>query len=50
LELVMNGRVKVTPFVEKHPLSEINQVFEAVHAGALKRRAVLVPVPLGVAP
>jgi 6-hydroxycyclohex-1-ene-1-carbonyl-CoA dehydrogenase len=43
LELVLNGRVKVAPFVEKHPLSEINQVFEAVHAGALKRRAVLVP-------
>ena len=43
LELVLNGRVKVTPFVERHPLSEINQVFEAVHAGALKRRAVLVP-------
>ena len=50
LELVMNGRVKVTPFVEKHPLSEINQVFEAVHAGAIKRRAVLVPAPLGTAP
>jgi 6-hydroxycyclohex-1-ene-1-carbonyl-CoA dehydrogenase len=50
LELVMNGRVKVTPFVEKHPLSEINQVFEAVHAGAIKRRAVLVPAPLGAAP
>src|SRR5450631_2552326 len=49
LELVMNGRVKVTPFVEKHPLSEINQVFEAVHAGAIKRRAVLVPAPLGAA-
>jgi 6-hydroxycyclohex-1-ene-1-carbonyl-CoA dehydrogenase len=47
LELVMNGRVKVTPFVEKHSLSEINQVFEAVHAGAIKRRAVLVPAPLG---
>jgi 6-hydroxycyclohex-1-ene-1-carbonyl-CoA dehydrogenase len=43
LELVLNGLVKVTPFVEKHPLSEINQVFEAAHAGALKRRAVLVP-------
>jgi 6-hydroxycyclohex-1-ene-1-carbonyl-CoA dehydrogenase len=43
LELVLNGRVKVVPFVEKHPLSEINHVFEAVHAGALKRRAVLVP-------
>ena len=43
LELVLNGRVKVAPFVEKHPLSEINHVFEAAHAGALKRRAVLVP-------
>jgi 6-hydroxycyclohex-1-ene-1-carbonyl-CoA dehydrogenase len=45
LELVMHGRVKVSQFVEKHPLSEINQVFEAAHAGALKRRAVLVPAP-----
>jgi len=43
LDLVLDGRIKVTPFVEKHPLSEINQVFEAAHAGALKRRAVLVP-------
>jgi 6-hydroxycyclohex-1-ene-1-carbonyl-CoA dehydrogenase len=43
LELVLNGRIKVTPFVEKHPLTEINQIFEAVHSGALKRRAVLVP-------
>jgi len=47
LELVMNGRVKVAPFVEKHPLAEINQIFEAVHSGALKRRAVLVPAPSG---
>ncbi len=45
LELVLSGRVKVASFVEKHPLSEINRVFAAVHAGALKRRAVLVPVP-----
>ena len=43
LELVLNGRIKVSPFVEKHPLSEINQVFQAAHAGSLKRRAVLVP-------
>ena len=43
LELVLDGRVRVTPFVEKHPLGEINQVFEAAHAGVLKRRAVLVP-------
>jgi 6-hydroxycyclohex-1-ene-1-carbonyl-CoA dehydrogenase len=43
LELVLNGRIKVAPFVEKHPLREINRVFEAAHSGALKRRAVLVP-------
>ena len=43
LEFVLSGRVKVAAFVERHPLSEINQVFAAVHAGALKRRAVLVP-------
>ncbi len=45
LELVLSGKVKVTSFVEKHPLADINHVFEAVHAGQLKRRAVLVPTP-----
>jgi len=44
LDLVLSGRVKVAPFVERHPLDQINQVFEAVHHGDLKRRAVLVPV------
>lgn len=43
LELVMTGKVKVAPFVEKHPLDEINQIFAAVHHGDLKRRAILVP-------
>jgi 6-hydroxycyclohex-1-ene-1-carbonyl-CoA dehydrogenase len=43
LELVMSGKVKVAPFVEKHPLDEINRVFAAVHQGDLKRRAILVP-------
>jgi len=43
LELVMAGQVKVAPFVEKHPLDEINQIFAAVHRGDLKRRAILVP-------
>jgi 6-hydroxycyclohex-1-ene-1-carbonyl-CoA dehydrogenase len=43
LDLVLDGHIKVASFVEKHPLSDINQVFEAAHVGALKRRAVLVP-------
>ncbi len=43
LELVMSGKVNLAPFVEKHPLNEINQIFAAVHHGDLKRRAILVP-------
>lgn len=43
LELVLDGRVKVAPFVEHRKLSEINDVFAAVHAGKLARRAVLIP-------
>jgi 6-hydroxycyclohex-1-ene-1-carbonyl-CoA dehydrogenase len=43
LDLVLDGQIKVAPFVEKHPLCDINQVFEATHSGAMKRRAVLVP-------
>jgi 6-hydroxycyclohex-1-ene-1-carbonyl-CoA dehydrogenase len=43
LDLVLSGRVKVASFVEKHPLDNINEIFEAAHRGALRRRAVLVP-------
>jgi len=43
LDLVLDGRVQVAPFIERHPLSEINAIFEAVHAGKIKRRAVLIP-------
>jgi 6-hydroxycyclohex-1-ene-1-carbonyl-CoA dehydrogenase len=43
LDLVLAGKVKVGPYVEKHPLNDINKVFEAVHHGEIKRRAVLVP-------
>ncbi len=43
LDLVLDGRVKVAPFIERRPLSSINDVFHAVHAGEFKRRPVLVP-------
>ena len=43
LDLVLDGRVKIAPFVERHPLPDINRVFAAVHHGELKRRAILVP-------
>ena len=43
LELVLDGKISMLPFIERHPLSEINEIFAGVHAGALTRRAILVP-------
>jgi 6-hydroxycyclohex-1-ene-1-carbonyl-CoA dehydrogenase len=37
------GRIRVRPYVERHPLAEINAVFDAAHHGRLHKRAVLVP-------
>jgi 6-hydroxycyclohex-1-ene-1-carbonyl-CoA dehydrogenase len=43
LELVLEGQVRIKPFVEIHPLADINQVFAAVHDRSIKRRVVLTP-------
>ena len=43
LKMVLDGQVQVGPFVEKYALDEINEVFQAAHAGKLQQRAVLVP-------
>jgi 6-hydroxycyclohex-1-ene-1-carbonyl-CoA dehydrogenase len=43
LDLVLDGKVKVKPFVEQRPLETINQVFEAVHHRRIAKRVVLVP-------
>jgi len=43
LKLVLDGKVKVQPFVECHPLDDINHVFHAVHAREIRKRAVMVP-------
>jgi len=43
LSWLAEGRIQVKPYVEKHPLDEINRVFDAAHHGELKKRAVLVP-------
>jgi 6-hydroxycyclohex-1-ene-1-carbonyl-CoA dehydrogenase len=43
LDLVLEGRVALEPFVERRPLSTINDVFAEVHAGRATRRIVLVP-------
>jgi len=43
LDLVLDGKVRLAPFVETHPLQTINAVFHAVHAREITRRAVMVP-------
>ena len=43
LELVLNGKVKLAPFVEQQPLDNINEVFRDVHDGKKVRRQILVP-------
>ncbi len=43
LDLVLDGKVAIKPFVETHPLADINRVFAAVHSHEIKKRAVLVP-------
>lgn len=43
LDLVLDGRVKLGPYVERRPLAEVNQVLAEVHDRTLTRRAILVP-------
>ena len=43
LDLVLDGKVQIAPFVETHALDDINRVFAAVHHREIKKRAVMVP-------
>lgn len=43
IDLVLDGKIKVLPFVERHSLEDINKIFEAAHNHELTRRAILVP-------
>jgi 6-hydroxycyclohex-1-ene-1-carbonyl-CoA dehydrogenase len=43
LDLVLDGKIAVEPFVERHPMSAINRVLESLHKHELSRRPVLIP-------
>ena len=43
LELVVDGKVDISPFVKCFPLAEINDVFDMVHHKKIQQRAVMVP-------
>ena len=44
IELVVSGKVLLDPFVERAPMSRLNDHLEAMHAGRLERRLVLDPL------
>ena len=43
LELVLDEKIKIEPFTETRPMSEIEQAFEDAHGGKLLKRIVLEP-------
>jgi 6-hydroxycyclohex-1-ene-1-carbonyl-CoA dehydrogenase len=43
LDLVLQGKVAIRPFVKTFPLNEINTVFQQVHAHKIQQRPILIP-------
>jgi 6-hydroxycyclohex-1-ene-1-carbonyl-CoA dehydrogenase len=43
LQMVLDGRIQIEPFVETRPMSTIRQAFEEAHSGKLMKRIVLEP-------
>ncbi|MFA7280022.1 MAG: 6-hydroxycyclohex-1-ene-1-carbonyl-CoA dehydrogenase [Sterolibacterium sp.] len=43
LDMCLDGRIALEPFVEKRPMSQIAQVFDEAHHGKLSKRIILTP-------
>jgi 6-hydroxycyclohex-1-ene-1-carbonyl-CoA dehydrogenase len=43
VDMVLEGKVILDPFIEYRPMSAINEVFEDLHAGKITRRVILTP-------
>lgn len=43
LQLVLDGKVRLGPFVERRPLSTVNETLDQIHAHAIRERVVLIP-------
>lgn len=43
LDMVLDGKIAMQPFVRQFPLAQINEVFAAAHAHEIEERPVLVP-------
>lgn len=43
LDMVLQGKIQIEPFIETRPMSQIQQAFEDAHGGKLEKRIVLTP-------
>jgi 6-hydroxycyclohex-1-ene-1-carbonyl-CoA dehydrogenase len=43
LDLVLDGKISMKPFIRQYPLAQINEVFAASHAHKIEQRPILVP-------
>lgn len=43
LQLVLEGKIQLEPFVETRPMSQIEEAFKDSHSGKLMKRVVLIP-------
>ncbi|NOZ85071.1 MAG: 6-hydroxycyclohex-1-ene-1-carbonyl-CoA dehydrogenase [Deltaproteobacteria bacterium] len=43
VDLIRSEKITLKPFIETHPLSEINKIVESAHKGKLTKRAIMVP-------
>ena len=43
LQMVLDNKIQIEPFIETRPMSQIQQAFDDVHKGGLDKRIVLIP-------
>jgi 6-hydroxycyclohex-1-ene-1-carbonyl-CoA dehydrogenase len=43
VEMVLDGRIALAPFVERHGMATINEIFSRLHAHQIHKRPVLIP-------
>jgi 6-hydroxycyclohex-1-ene-1-carbonyl-CoA dehydrogenase len=43
LKMVLEKKIKIEPFIETRPMSQIQQAFEEAHSGKLFKRIILIP-------
>jgi 6-hydroxycyclohex-1-ene-1-carbonyl-CoA dehydrogenase len=43
VQMALSGKIAIEPFIERRPMSQINDVFDQLHRGSVRGRIVLIP-------